>query len=149
VKLHATVPLSWHVTCCGIVDVVDRSAYSKGLETYDVMASYTPVSDQEVVLQGWQVLLDVSTPPLGTVWVDGNLTFLDAGVTLTAANIVVRKGGVFAMGTEQLPLTSPCVVSLTGTRQSPDVGINNDLSLGAKVSDTQYIIDLTRLHCLL
>ena len=75
-----------------------------------------PIAGESVVVApDDNVLLDVSTPALGTVFVQGHLVLEDVSdVTLTARSIVVMDGGLLEAGTPAAPFTHRAVIQLTG-----------------------------------
>lgn len=87
-----------------------------------------------MIIQGWDVQLDQSTPAFGKVIIEGNLTFLDNGLELIATYIVIRNGGRLTLGTEEVPLVNGGVITLIGDRQTEEWGVTNQLNIGAKVS---------------
>ncbi len=72
-----------------------------------------PKAGQAVVVpRGRRMLLDVSPPALERLEVDGELTFADRDLAITAGQILVR--GVLRAGTEQRPYAHRGTITLTG-----------------------------------
>jgi hypothetical protein len=87
-----------------------------------------PTSGSDVTIPaGRTVLLDVSPPPLGDLFIDGALVFEDRDLSLTASAILVR--GALEVGTATNPYTANATITLTGTDKALDVG----LDMGTKV----------------
>ena len=73
--------------------------------------------DSVFVPKGQVLLVDVSTPILFTVIVEGVLIFEDVDLTFDAWFILV-KDGQFIAGTEENPFMNKLTITLHGTRQS-------------------------------
>ena len=56
--------------------------------------------------EGQNILLDVSTPILNTLIVEGRLIVKDVDLVLQAHHIFVRNGGLLQIGSPEAPLTS-------------------------------------------
>lgn len=82
--------------------------------------------DSVFIPQGYNVLLDVSTPVLGAVLLQGNLTFDPTAAELSLdATHVLLNGGNLTIGTEDEPFLGRATVTMHGTPDSqelPDYG---------------------------
>src|SRR4249920_1836358 len=68
--------------------------------------------DKVEIASGKEVILDVSTPALGGVTINGKLTFADnADVELTTEWVMIH--GELAIGTEAKPFTRKATITLT------------------------------------
>jgi len=76
--------------------------------------------DAVVVPAGTVMLLDVTTPPLASVTVDGALVLADGEVGLTAGWVLVH-GGLYA-GSSEEPYRGRAVITLTGPETDDSVG---------------------------
>ncbi|MEM8788072.1 MAG: G8 domain-containing protein [Pseudomonadota bacterium] len=86
----------------------------------DVKTSLTDADGNVVIPHDMVVVLDESTPPLGTLAIHGTLRASDAAdVTLTADNVVVF--GALEVGTEDAPHTRDFDIVLTGEAGDPDI----------------------------
>jgi hypothetical protein len=63
------------------------------------------------------VLLDVSTPVLFTVVIEGNLVFKDIDLTFDASYVVV-KGGSVSIGSWKNPFKSKLIITMHGNKRS-------------------------------
>jgi cell surface hyaluronidase len=78
-----------------------------------------------VIPEGRSIVLDVSPPALASLTVNGELTFADADLALTAGWIMVH--GTFRVGTEAKPYTQKATITLTGAVT------DNIMTMGARV----------------
>ena len=99
----------------------------------DELSSSSDEEGDDVVIPAtlW-VLLDINPPQLGTVTIEGKLSFEDLkDLTLDATSVVVW--GTLAIGSAHQPHTHEAVIRLHGVRTSPSVVLDNKLFLGNKV----------------
>ena len=73
--------------------------------------------DSVYIPAGQNVLLDVSTPVLFTVVVEGNLVFKNVDLTFDASYVVVRGGSV-RIGSWKKPFTSKLTITMHGHKRS-------------------------------
>src|SRR4051794_36939046 len=77
--------------------------------------------DKVAIAKGRNVILDVNTPALGGVTIDGKLSFADnADVELTTEWIMLH--GELAIGTEAKPHTHKATITLTNNVKDEDIG---------------------------
>ena len=89
--------------------------------------------DTIVVPRGWNLVIDVSTPQLAELWIDGgNVTVATSGVVIYTGYLIVRNGGVFAAGTEDEPFTGNLAILLHGRRDSEVKPWSRTVTIGAK-----------------
>ncbi|MEO0857903.1 MAG: G8 domain-containing protein [Bacteroidota bacterium] len=82
---------------------------------------------------GQHIILDVSTPPLGGVRVEGTLSFADAPVDLTADWILVSGPTArFEIGTPNAPYRHKATITLTADDPSENVAGSGSMSMGTK-----------------
>ena len=75
-----------------------------------------PTAGQDVKIpEGKSVLLDVSTPSLGELIIEGDLIFKDQNISLTTKSILVK--GLLQIGTPELPFQSLANIILTGAKE--------------------------------
>lgn len=74
-----------------------------------------PGIGQDVLIPaGKTVLLDVNTPGLGELVIDGTLIFEDKNVALTSESILVK--GLLQIGTAEVPFQNRATITLTGPK---------------------------------
>jgi hypothetical protein len=90
--------------------------------------------DDVEIKKGWNMLLDVVTPNLKTVTINGNLIWdpVVEFVELKAQNILVYSGRL-EIGTRDSPYTKKTKVTLLGNRFTNNIAINNIVKLPNKV----------------
>ena len=94
--------------------------------------SVPAAGDNVLIAAGLRVALDVETPSLGTLAIEGELVATDTSdVAITAADIEVRGGGLLEIGTASSPFTHRATITLTGARglhvqRAADNGLDND-----------------------
>eukprot|EP00798_Chlamydomonas_sp_ICE-L_P008885 gene8886-3764_t len=150
-----------------VVDERDGLLRWSELVTWADTLGRIPIEGDNVIIpQGWNLIIDVSPPPLNNVSIQGNVTFdTSKAITFTATYIVVSLGDnethpyngtvtiildgtcqttiiitcVYA-GNETNPYTGDVTIFLNGTRQTTDYTISEDLNMGAKVMLSTLII---------
>jgi hypothetical protein len=85
-----------------------------------------PAGSQVVIPPGRAILLDVDSPSLAGLRIEGALYFAERNVTLTARSVLVT--GLLQIGTEVQPHRSLATIVLTGTDEAADV-----MGFGTKV----------------
>ena len=119
---------------CGAPPPVQYRPYTLWSDpaTWAASGLSTPVAGQDVTLDStMSVILDVSPPPLGTLTIQGRLSFLNdpsVNLTLTAGNIVVY--GQLIIGNASQPYQGLATVQLTGIETSVTVAVDNAYTLG-------------------
>lgn len=89
-------------------------------------------SDNVLIGAGRQVILDIATAPLGSLVIEGTLTFdPTVDVSLTATDIEIRDGGLLQVGTSTNPYQRQAFITLTGPRgyhanRQDDNALDND-----------------------
>lgn len=79
-----------------------------------------PVAGQDVIIpEGMHVILDESTPALGSLTINGSLEFDDQNLSLTAKWIMLM--GTLRVGSESQAFTSEAVITLTGDNPAENV----------------------------
>ncbi|MEO0525876.1 MAG: G8 domain-containing protein, partial [Bacteroidota bacterium] len=74
-----------------------------------------PTSNENVVIPaGKTIILDINTPDLGNLAIDGKLIFKDTHLNLSAETILVR--GLLQIGTADNPFQNKATVTLTGPK---------------------------------
>lgn len=90
--------------------------------------------DDVNVPYGWNLVVDESPPPLGTLVIEGNVTFTALrDITLTANYVIVRRSGILWAGSETHPHSRKVTFLMTGDRDTPEVATSNRLVLGANL----------------
>ncbi|QLG45720.1 G8 domain-containing protein [Costertonia aggregata] len=75
-----------------------------------------PSTNENVTIpEGKTVVLDTSTPNLGSLTINGNLIFKDIDLSLSARWIMVH--GLLQIGTEEIPFQSNATITLTGPKE--------------------------------
>jgi hypothetical protein len=93
-----------------------------------------PVAGQSVTIPGsWQLVLDVDTPILGNIIVDGYLIFADTKplIQLNAKNIWVRSGKII-IGTSDVPYQNNAKINLHGARTDSNMVISEFVQTSSK-----------------
>ena len=87
-----------------------------------------------VIPRAWRLILDVDTPNLAKLIIDGDLTFdsTQPKVKLTAAIIWVRLGSIYA-GSAIVPYPNEIEIKITGSRSSPPLLINSAIDSYNKI----------------
>ena len=117
------------------VDVhVDSKGYAEGSGTFefiDVWSSlYTwggtslPVAGDFVVISPNQtILLDISTPTLSFLLIQGKLVFDEKDIELNSEYILVTDGGVLQVGTEEEHFQHRAVIRIHGHARKPELPV--------------------------
>ena len=74
-----------------------------------------PSDDEDVVIDDY-IVLDMDTPPLGELTINGTLFFERQDIHLTADNILVN--GLLQIGSEAQPFEQIATITLTGTNNT-------------------------------
>lgn len=92
-----------------------------------------PQAGEDVIIEsGRHILLDVHTPSLGSLIINGRLTAdVAVDVSLTANSITIPNKGVLQIGSAASPYTHKAIITLTGPRsihtaRVEDNGLDND-----------------------
>jgi hypothetical protein len=93
--------------------------------------SLPPAGVAVVIPAGKKVILDVKTPVLRSLLIEGELVAADTDVDITADWILVRGNGKFQIGSESQPFTRKAVINLNGGVFSNDVAGMGTKFLGA------------------
>ncbi|XP_028646735.2 PKHD1 like 1, tandem duplicate 1 [Erpetoichthys calabaricus] len=92
-----------------------------------------------VISQGQTVLLDVSTPVLKMLLIQGGtLIFDEADIELKAENILIANGGTLQIGTEAAPFQHKAIITLYGQLRSPELPVYGAKTLAVR----QGVLDL-------
>ncbi|XP_075128051.1 fibrocystin-L-like [Leptodactylus fuscus] len=86
-----------------------------------------------VITQGQTILLDVSTPVLKMLLIQGGtLVFDEADIELQAENILITDGGALQIGTEQAPFQHKAIITLHGHLRSPELPLYGAKTLAVR-----------------
>uniref|UniRef100_A0AAY5ETB4 Polycystic kidney and hepatic disease 1 (autosomal recessive)-like 1 n=1 Tax=Electrophorus electricus TaxID=8005 RepID=A0AAY5ETB4_ELEEL len=86
-----------------------------------------------VITKGQTILLDVSTPVLKMLLIQGGkLIFDEADIELQAENILITDGGALQIGTEDQPFQHKAIITLHGHLRSPELPIYGAKTLGIR-----------------
>ncbi|KAM3928399.1 fibrocystin-L-like [Leptodactylus fuscus] len=86
-----------------------------------------------VITQGQTILLDVSTPVLKMLLIQGGtLVFDEADIELQAENILITDGGALQIGTEQAPFQHKAIITLHGYIRSPELPLYGAKTLAVR-----------------
>lgn len=87
-----------------------------------------------VIPAGWNLIVDVPTPKLGALWIDGgNVTIPRTGGMIYTGYLIIRAGGRLAAGSREEPMQGDTFILLHGTRQSEVKAWTEDIVMGSKV----------------
>ncbi|XP_053349466.1 PKHD1 like 1, tandem duplicate 1 [Clarias gariepinus] len=86
-----------------------------------------------VITKGQTILLDVSTPVLKMLLIQGGtLIFDEADIELQAENILITDGGVLQIGTEDKPFQHKAIITLHGHIRAPELPMYGAKTLGIR-----------------
>uniref|UniRef100_W5KUJ5 PKHD1 like 1, tandem duplicate 2 n=1 Tax=Astyanax mexicanus TaxID=7994 RepID=W5KUJ5_ASTMX len=86
-----------------------------------------------VITKGQTILLDVSTPVLKMLLIQGGkLIFDEADIELQAENILITDGGALQIGTEDKPFQHKAIITLHGHLRSPEIPVYGAKTLGVR-----------------
>ncbi|XP_072530724.1 PKHD1 like 1, tandem duplicate 1 [Salminus brasiliensis] len=86
-----------------------------------------------VITKGQTILLDVSTPVLKMLLIQGGtLIFDEADIELQAENILITDGGALQIGTEDKPFQHKAIITLHGHLRSPEIPVYGAKTLGIR-----------------
>ncbi|XP_069813288.1 fibrocystin-L-like isoform X2 [Dendropsophus ebraccatus] len=92
-----------------------------------------------VITAGQTILLDVSTPVLKMLLIQGGtLVFDEADIELQSENILITDGGTLQIGTEGAPFQHKAIITLHGHLRSPELPLYGAKTLAVR----QGILDL-------
>lgn len=84
--------------------------------------------------KGWNLIIDVNTPRLAELWVDGgNVTVAHSGAVVQAGYLIIRNGGSLSAGSALSPFPGNFYVLLHGQKDAPVKAWSKELVLGSKV----------------
>ncbi|KAG2491954.1 hypothetical protein HYH03_009686 [Edaphochlamys debaryana] len=94
-----------------------------------------PVKGDNVTIPyGWELVIDENPPELEVLVIQGNVRFsTDVDVTLLAKYVIVMGRGALRAGAAGSPHPRRVTIALSGSRVSPDYGVDDSLNLGSKV----------------
>ncbi|MFM1872714.1 MAG: hypothetical protein RL398_2136 [Planctomycetota bacterium] len=125
------------VTACSGGGIVDNSQQGSGTRLWSDPATWpggvVPTANQMVTIPAGEVIiLDVATPALRSVMIQGTLAAHPAyDVTLRSQTILIEDGGTLQIGAATAPYTKKARIILHGNRsahaiRSEDNGLDND-----------------------
>ncbi|KAK3532561.1 hypothetical protein QTP86_024146, partial [Hemibagrus guttatus] len=86
-----------------------------------------------VITKGQTILLDVSTPVLKMLLIQGGkLIFDEADIELQAENILITDGGTLQIGTEDTPFQHKAIITLHGHLRAPELPVYGAKTLGVR-----------------
>ncbi|KAM3929151.1 fibrocystin-L-like [Leptodactylus fuscus] len=86
-----------------------------------------------VITQGQTILLDVSTPVLKMLLIQGGtLVFDEADIELQAENILITDGGALQIGTKKAPFQHKAIITLHGHLRSPELPLYGAKTLAVR-----------------
>jgi hypothetical protein len=90
--------------------------------------------DEVSIPKGWNLVIDVPTPKLKALWIDGgNVTIPDSGGLVYTGYLIIRNNGSLTAGTPKQPVTGNVYIVLHGTRQSEVKAWTEEIVMGSKV----------------
>ena len=82
---------------------------------------------------GWNLVIDVNTPKLAELWIDGgNVTMPARGCVIHTGLLVIRNRGALTAGSEAAPFAGSLFILLHGQRDSEVKAWSEDVVMGAK-----------------
>jgi G8 domain len=89
--------------------------------------------DKVFIPPGWNLLVDVDTPKLAELWIDGGaVTVTNKGCTIQTGYLVIRNNGTFYAGSAAEPYAGSLNILLHGQRDSEVKAWSQDVVIGAK-----------------
>ena len=89
--------------------------------------------DSVVIESGWNMILDINTPNLTKITINGRLTFLNTtNITMTAGSIFVYAGELL-IGSKDYPYKYNAKIQLEGGRFSAPIAFDGDVEGGNKI----------------
>uniref|UniRef100_A0A673FZ74 Fibrocystin-L-like n=1 Tax=Sinocyclocheilus rhinocerous TaxID=307959 RepID=A0A673FZ74_9TELE len=86
-----------------------------------------------VITAGQTILLDISTPVLKMLLIQGGrLIFDEADIELQAENILITDGGALQIGTEQAPFQHKAIITLHGHLRSTELPVYGTKTLAVR-----------------
>eukprot|EP00064_Thunnus_orientalis_P011926 superscaffoldBa00001772_g11958 len=86
-----------------------------------------------VITKGQTILLDVSTPVLKMLVIQGGtLVFDEADIELQAENILIADGGRLQIGQEGAPFQHKAIITLHGNLRSPELPVYGTKTLAVR-----------------
>ncbi|XP_016299954.1 fibrocystin-L-like [Sinocyclocheilus anshuiensis] len=86
-----------------------------------------------VITAGQTILLDISTPVLKMLLIQGGrLIFDEADIELQAENILITDGGALQIGTEQVPFQHKAIITLHGHLRSTELPVYGTKTLAVR-----------------
>ncbi|XP_072303332.1 fibrocystin-L-like [Eucyclogobius newberryi] len=85
-----------------------------------------------VIAKNQTILLDISTPVLKMLLIQGTLVFDEADIELQAENILITEGGALQIGTEEQPFQHKATITLHGMPRSPEIPMYGAKTLGVR-----------------
>ncbi|KAG1658047.1 hypothetical protein FOA52_004206 [Chlamydomonas sp. UWO 241] len=120
-----------------VIDVRDGTLLWSDAETWSTREGGAPQAGDNVTIPyGWDLVIDVDTPLMEALVVQGNVTFSrHANVTLSSTYILVFGTGYLWAGQRHAPhpANATATISLSGSRDTPDFVVSDELNLGSKV----------------
>ena len=130
-KINGTIdidPVKCLKTCPRIDDDATKESFFRLWSNISMWNNSKLPQEGDTVLipRAWRLILDVDTPNLAKLIIDGDLTFdsTQKKIRLTAALIWVRVGMIYA-GSQAVPYPNDIEITLTGTRASPSLLIDS------------------------
>jgi len=89
--------------------------------------------DTVVIESGWNMILDINTPNLTKITINGRLTFLNTtNITMISGSIFVYAGELL-IGSKDYPYKYNAKIQLEGGRYSSSIAFDGNVELGNKV----------------
>ncbi|XP_073535878.1 fibrocystin-L [Phyllobates terribilis] len=86
-----------------------------------------------VITEGQTILLDMSTPVLKMLLIQGGtLVFDEADIELQSENILITDGGALQIGTEDAPFQHKAIITLHGHLRSPELPLYGAKTLAVR-----------------
>mmetsp|Transcript_29264 Transcript_29264/g.28392 ORF Transcript_29264/g.28392 Transcript_29264/m.28392 type:complete len:776 (-) Transcript_29264:1803-4130(-) len=93
-----------------------------------------PVEGDDVEVEsGWNMILDVDTPILNIVEINGRLTFQDNGDKHFQAKYIFVRAGELLIGSEEEPFTHNAIITLYGLKDNEYIVFKDNIEAGDKI----------------
>jgi hypothetical protein len=90
--------------------------------------------DEVSIPAGWNLVIDVATPKLQVLWIDGgHVTIPSSGGLIYTSFLIIRNNGSLTAGSPQEPVTGNTYILLHGSRQSKGKAWTEEIVMGSKV----------------
>ncbi|OAF68248.1 hypothetical protein A3Q56_04012 [Intoshia linei] len=124
-----TEPILIQVSVLSKGIAINNNAYFEYIDLWSSRHTWgganLPIENDFVVITSKQhIRLDISTPKLSMLLIKGGkLSFAEQDIELKVDNILITEGGIFQVGTEEIPFEHRATITMTGKIRAPELPI--------------------------